>query len=240
MAFLGGLMSGTTGAFIRGSLDTATDIIRANVARDEEGIEERVKGFGAKKKAYDDGINQFNSETQKIDSIAQLLAAQDDEMLQGATEDDLKSIARGLMQYDSKNPLDFFLKNRDRFKIKPLKTTTETPVQSPNISQTEAALTAAEAPVKPEGGFDSFMGRLFGGASEEEIEERAARKLGMSLQDYRRVIAGTMPTRADPTAALAISPMDKYKDVVDGKQSNVLNVITKPDFLRMELSLIHI
>lgn len=234
MAFLGGLMSGTTGAFIRGSLDTATDIIRANVARDEEGIEERVKGFGAKKKAYDDGINQFNSETQKIDSIAQLLAAQDDEMLQGATEDDLKSIARGLMQYDSKNPLDFFLKNRDRFKIKPLKTTTETPVQSPNISQTEAALTAAEAPVKPEGGFDSFMGRLFGGASEEEIEERAARKLGMSLQDYRRVIAGTMPTRADPTAALAISPMDKYKDVVDGKQSNVLNVITKPDFLRME------
>ena len=39
MAFLGGLMSGTTGAFIRGSLDTATDIIRANVARDEEGID---------------------------------------------------------------------------------------------------------------------------------------------------------------------------------------------------------
>ena len=95
-------------------------------------------------------------------------------------------------------------RSRDRFKIKPLKTTTETPVQSPDVSQTEAALTAAETPVKPEGGFDSFMGRLFGGANEEEIEERAARKLGMSLQDYRRVIAGTMPTRADPTAALAI------------------------------------
>lgn len=234
MAFLGGLMRGTSGAFLRGSLDTATDIIQANVARDEEGIQDRVKGFGAKKKAYDDGINAFNSETQKIDSIAQLLAAQDDEMLRDATEDDLKSIARGLMQYDSKNPIDFFIKNRDKFKVKPLKTTTETPVQSPDVSQTEAALTAAETPAKPEGGFDSFMGRLFGGANEEEIEERAARKLGMSLQDYRRVIAGTMPTRADPTAALAISPIDKYKDVVDGKQSNVLNVITKPDFLRME------
>ena len=72
MAFLGGLMSGTTGAFIRGSLDTATDIIQSNAARDEEGIQDRVKGFGTKKKAYDDGINAFKDETQKIDSIAQL------------------------------------------------------------------------------------------------------------------------------------------------------------------------
>ncbi len=234
MAFLGGLMSGTTGAFIRGSLDTATDLIQAKAVRDEEGIQERVKGFGAKKKLYDDGVNEFNSQTQKIDSIAQLLAAQDDEMLQGATEDELKSIARGLMQYDPKNPLDFFLKRRDQFTIKPIKTTTETPAQSPDMAQTDAALSAAETPAETDVSFDSFMGRLFGGANEEEIEQRAAKRLGIPIEQYRKVIAGTMPTRADPTAALAIAPTDKYKEVVDGKQSSVLNVITKPDFLRME------
>ena len=69
MAFLGGLMRGTSGAFLRGSLDTATDIIQANAVRDEEGIQSRVQGFGAKKKAYDDGINAYNAESKKIDNL---------------------------------------------------------------------------------------------------------------------------------------------------------------------------
>ena len=34
MALLGGLMRGTTGAFVRGSLDTATNIIQASAERD--------------------------------------------------------------------------------------------------------------------------------------------------------------------------------------------------------------
>jgi hypothetical protein len=70
MAFLGGLMRGTSGAFLRGSLDTATDIIQANAVRDEEGIEQRVQGFGAKKKAYDDGMAKFNEEKKLVNSVA--------------------------------------------------------------------------------------------------------------------------------------------------------------------------
>ena len=205
MAFLGGLMRGTSGAFLRGSLDTATDIIQANAVRDEEGIQSRVQGFGAKKKAYDDGINAYNAESKKIDNIAQALSVQDDEFIQNASQDELNSIARSLINLSGgKDPIDFYLNNRDKLSIKPLKSTAQTVVETPDMAQTEAALAAAEAPVKPDAGFDSFMGRLFGGANEEEIEQRAAKRLGMSIEQYRKVIAGTMPTRADPTAALAI------------------------------------
>ena len=234
MAFLGGLMSGTTGAFIRGSLDTATDIIQSNAARDEEGIQDRVKGFGAKKKVYDDGINAFKDETQKIDSIAQLLAVQDDEMLQGASEDELKGIARGLMQYDSKNPLDFFLKNRDKFTVKPIKTTTETPAQSPDMAQTDAVLATTEEPAEAPSGFAATMGRLFGGAGEEELEQRTARKLGISVEQYRTILANNTPTRSEPTVALALDAPDKHKKLIEGRQKTVSGIITKPEFLRME------
>ena len=234
MAFLGGLMRGTSGAFLRGSLDTATDIIQANATRDEEGIQQRVQGFGAKKKAYDDGINAYNTESKKIDSIAQLLSAQDDEMLQDASEDELKSIARGLMQYDSKNPLDFFLKNRDKFTVKPIKTTTETPAQSPDMAQTDAVLATAEEPAEAPSGFAATMGRLFGGASEEELEQRTARKLGISVEQYRTILANNMPTRSEPTVALALNAPDKYKKLIQDRQNTVSGIITKPEFLRME------
>ena len=81
MAFLGGLMSGTSGAFIRGSLDTATDIIQANAVRDEEGIEQRVQGFGVKKKAYDDGMAKFNEEKKLVNSVAETLSVQEDDFI---------------------------------------------------------------------------------------------------------------------------------------------------------------
>lgn len=225
MAFLGGLMSGTTGAFIRGSLDTATDLIQAKSVRDEEGIQERVKGFGAKKKVYDDGVNAFNSETQKIDSIAQLLAAQDDEMLQGSSEDELKSIARGLMQYDSKNPLDFFLKNRDKFTVKPIKTTTETPAQSPDMAQTDAALSAAETPTKPEGGFMANLGRMFDGLDETQKKQEVAKRLGVSVEAYDKIMAGRLPSRDPVTAQIAIGTADPYKDIIKSNNTAVLGAI---------------
>jgi len=235
MAFLGGLMRGTSGAFLRGSLDTATGIIQANATRDEEGIQSRVQGFGAKKKEYDAGLSAYNAETKEINNIADALSVQDDEFIKNASQDELNSIARSLITLSGgKDPIKFYLDNRDKLSIKPLKSTTQTVVETPDMAQTEAALAAAETPAETDVGFDSFMGRLFGGANEEEIEQRAAKRLGISIEQYRKVIAGTMPTRADPTAALAIAPTDKYKEVVDGKQSSVLNVITKPDFLRME------
>lgn len=235
MAFLGGLMRGTSGAFLRGSLDTATGIIQANATRDEEGIQSRVQGFGAKKKEYDAGLSAYNAESKEISNIADALSVQDDEFIKNASQDELNSIARSLINLSGgKDPIDFYLKNRDKLSIKPLKSATQTVVETPDMAQTEAALAAAETPVETDVGFDSFMGRLFGGANEEEIEQRAAKRLGIPIEQYRKVIAGTMPTRADPTAALAIAPTDKYKEVVDGKQSSVLNVITKPDFLRME------
>ena len=155
-------------------------------------------------------------------------------MLQGASEDELKGIARGLMQYDSKNPLDFFLKNRDKFTVKPIKTTTETPAQSPDMAQTDAVLATTEEPAEAPSGFAATMGRLFGGAGEEELEQRTARKLGISVEQYRTILANNTPTRSEPTVALALDAPDKHKKLIEGRQKTVSGIITKPEFLRME------
>ena len=116
MAFLGGLMSGTTGAFIRGSLDTATDLIQAKALRDEENIQERVKGFGAKKKAYDDGVNEFNSQKKLIDSVAQTLSVQEDDFIKNLSPADMQGLAQSLISNSgAKNAgeaIKFFMENR--------------------------------------------------------------------------------------------------------------------------------
>ena len=52
MALLGGLLRGTSGAFIRGSLGAASDIMRETSARDDEKVETLVKNFGSKYDTY--------------------------------------------------------------------------------------------------------------------------------------------------------------------------------------------
>ena len=119
MAFLGGLMSGTKGAFIRGSLDTATDLIQAKAVREEEDIQERVKGFGIKKKEYDAGLSAYNAESKEISNIADALSVQDDEFIKNASQDELDSIARSLITLSGgKDPIDFYLNNRDKLSMK--------------------------------------------------------------------------------------------------------------------------
>jgi len=233
MAFLGGLMSGTTGAFIRGSLDTATDIIRANVARDEEGIEERVKGFGAKKTEFDKGIAEYSKESKKINDIAQVLSMQDDDFLKGASPDELNSIARNLITLSGgKDPIEFYLNRRDDLDIKRIKPKTKMP--APEIAQTDAVLAKANTQDSSEGDFTSFLGTLFGGRSENSIEEATIKRLGVTRQQYDAVMAGKMPTRAPLTAGVTIAPTDKLEKIINKNSEAVGKIVTTQPFLKMD------
>ena len=199
MAFLGGLMRGPAGAFVRGSLDTATNIIQAKATAGEEDIKQRVQGFGAKKTAYDTGIAEYSKESKKINDIAQVLSMQEDDFLKGASPDELNSIARNLITLSgNKDPIEFYLNQRDDLDIKRIKPKTEVPV--PEITQTDAALAQANTQDSGEEGFTSFLGTLFGGPSENSIEEATIKRLGVTRQQYDAVMSGKMPTRAPLSA----------------------------------------
>ena len=124
MAFLGGLMSGTKGAFIRGSLDTATDIIQATAERDEESILEKVKGFGAKKTAYDAGVSEYAEETRKINDVVSAISG--DPSLKDKSPEEIQGLAQQLMTIDSANPVKYFFDNRDKLTI--------SKIESPDVS----------------------------------------------------------------------------------------------------------
>jgi hypothetical protein len=233
MAFLGGLMSGTTGAFIRGSLDTATDLIQAKAVREEEDIQERVQGFGAKKKAYDTGIAEYSKESKEIDNIAQVLSMQDDDFLKDASPDELNSIARNLITLSGgKDPIDFYLKRRDDLNIKRIKPKVD--VATPQVTQTDAALAEANTQDNNEEGFTSFLGTLFGGRSENSIEKATMKKLGVTKQQYDAVMAGKMPTRAPLSAGVTVAPTDKLEKIINKNSEAVGRIITTQEFLKID------
>ena len=233
MAFLGGLMSGTTGAFIRGSLDTATDLIQAKAVREEEDIQERVQGFGAKKQAYDTGIAEYSKESKEIDNIAQVLSMQDDDFLKDASPDELNSIARNLITLSGgKDPIDFYLKRRDDLNIKRIKPKVD--VATPQVTQTDAALAEANTQDNKEEGFTSFLGTLFGGRSENSIEEATMKKLGVTKQQYDAVMAGKMPTRAPLSAGVTVAPTDKLEKIINKNSEAVGKIVTTQEFLKID------
>ncbi len=227
MAFLGGLMRGPAGAFVRGSLDTATNIIQASAERDEKGIEERIKGFGVKKKAYDDGINAFNSENKKIKDIAGVLASDPD--FEGYSPTEIEGIAQRLITIDSNNPVKYYFDNKEKLNITKL-----TPKESVS-TQTDSALLAGKQtpdtlktlPKSQES--DSFLGRLFGGASAQEIAERTASRLGMPMEEYNRILAGKLPTRSESTMGISVQGPDALKGVIKDTHASVRAIIASPD-----------
>ncbi len=233
MAFLGGLMRGTSGAFLRGSLDTATDIIQAKATAGEEDIKQRVQGFGAKKTTYDTGIAEYSKESKKINDIAQVLSMQEDDFLKGASPDELNSIARNLITLSgSKDPIEFYLNQRDDLDIKRIKPKTEVP--APEITQTDAALAQANTQDSGEEGFTSFLGTLFGGPSENSIEEATIKRLGVTRQQYDAVMSGKMPTRAPLSAGVTVAPTDKLEKIINKNSEAVGKIVTTQEFLKMD------
>lgn len=233
MAFLGGLMRGTSGAFLRGSLDTATDIIQAKATAGEEDIKQRVQGFGAKKTAYDTGIAEYSKESKEIDNIAQVLSMQEDDFLKGASPDELNSIARNLITLSGgKDPIEFYLNKRDDLDIKRIKPKTEVP--APEITQTDAALAQANTQDSGEEGFTSFLGTLFGGPSENSIEASTIKRLGVTRQQYDAVMSGKMPTRSPLSAGVTVAPTDKLEKIINKNSDAVGKIITTQPFLKMD------
>ena len=243
MALLGGLMRGTAGAFIRGSLDTATNIIQASSERDAEEVQNRVKGFGTKYDSYSQALNDFNTESEMIDDVARTLSAQDDAFLKGQDGkilpmDQLTGIAQELITISgAKNAGDaikYFTDNRD--KISPILLPTADAPTTPSVNaQTDAAVPTQTAPApvsrEPTGFFDA-LGRAFAGADEAEMVSRVARDLGISVDEYRRVMAGKLPVRKPSRVLLSIEGEDKLEEIIDTNQGKALSVVSSQDFLR--------
>ena len=233
MAFLGGLMRGPVGAMVRGGLDTATNIIQTAAERGEEGIQQRVQGFGAKKQAYDAGIAEYSKESKEIDNIAQVLSMQEDDFLKGASPDELNSIARNLITLSGgKDPIEFYLNKRDDLNIKRIKPKAEVP--APEITQTDAALAQANTQDSGEEGFTSFLGTLFGGPSENAIEAATIKRLGVTKQQYDAVMSGKMPTRAPLSAGVTVAPTDKLEKIINKNSEAVGKIVTTQPFLKMD------
>ena len=192
MAILGGLLRGTTGAFVRGSLDQATNIVQASAERDAEKVKNLVKGFGTKYDSYSQALNDFNTESEMIDDVARTLSAQDDAFLKGPDGkirpmDQLTGIAQELITISgAKNAGDaikYFTEKRDE--ITPILLPKVEATETPSVdAQTDAAIPTQTAPAPvsraPTGFFDA-LGRAFAGADEAEMVSRVARDLGISV-----------------------------------------------------------
>ena len=243
MAILGGLLRGTTGAFVRGSLDQATNIVQASSERDDEEVKNRVKGFGTKYDSYNKALNAFNTESEMIDDVARTLSAQDDAFLKGPDGkirpmDQLTGIAQELITISgAKNAGDaikYFTEKRDE--ITPiLLPKVDTPETTSIDTQMDAAVPteATPAPVvrEPTGFFDA-LGRAFAGADEAQMVSRVARDLGISVDEYRRVMSGKLPTRTPSRVLLSIAGENKLEEIIDTNQGKALSVVSSQDFLR--------
>ena len=230
MAFLGGLMRGTTGAFLRGSMDAATNMIQASAQRDEEDITERVKGFGAKHKDYVSGVEAFNKENRKITDIAAAIRGQNDDYLKGLDDDAIRSLAQNLITIGGSNPIEFFMNNRDKLGVTQLSEDTEKDTVDTSVAaQTDSAMTTGTVDSEEKG----FFPRLFGGAGEAELVARTAAELGISVPEYQKILEQRAPTLSSPTTVFSIGKDDELQKLVKDNNSTVMGIVTKQNFLEL-------
>tara|TARA_A100000172_G_scaffold34836_1_gene21110 strand:- start:568 stop:3063 length:2496 start_codon:yes stop_codon:yes gene_type:complete len=217
MAFLGGLMSGTSGAFLRGSMDAASSMIQASAQRDEDEIAEKVKGFGAKHKEYLSGVDAYSKETRKINDVASAISG--DPSLKDRSPEEIQGLAQQLMTIDSANPVKYFLDNRDKLTISKM----ETPDVSAQTDEALATTLEETSPTveEPASGFKAFAGRLLGGASENEQIQRAAKQLGITPDMYMRIMAGKIPTRPQPNVRITLGEDDPFEEVIKSNNTAV-------------------
>ncbi len=227
MAFLGGLMSGTSGAFLRGSMDAASNMIQATAQRDEDEIAKKVQGFGAKHKDYLSGVNAYAKETTKIKDVAGVLAADPD--FKGYSTSEIEGIAQQLLTIDATNPVKYYFDNKDKLNITKLEPSTSIAAQTDealeiNQQDTNTIKTSTQPQT-----FDSFLGRLFGGANSQEIAERTANRLGMSMEEYNKILAGKLPTRPKSTMGISVEKPDSLKDVIVDTHASVRSIIANQE-----------
>tara|TARA_E500000178_G_scaffold340131_1_gene382485 strand:+ start:1708 stop:4116 length:2409 start_codon:yes stop_codon:yes gene_type:complete len=234
MAFLGGLMRGTSGAFLRGSLDTATDIIQANAVRDEEGIQSRVQGFGAKKKEYDSGIAEFNKQKKLIDSVAQTLSVQDDDFIKQLSPADMEGLAQSLISTsgakDAGAAIKFFMEHRND--LGAMKIASPKITQASNTGVNEQTNQALGAPTKSANNetpnsFLTAMGKAFSGMNTQEEIAAAAKRMGISVDQYNQVVSGQLPELPSSSVALILNKPDKLSKTISESHSNILSIFRK-------------
>jgi hypothetical protein len=224
---LGGLMRGTTGAFLRGALGTATQAIQQVNLDDQEEIKTGVEKFGSKYETYKEGLGEYNAERKNIKNVAAALSAQDDAFIKGLDAGELEGVAQSLITIsgagnDASKAIEFFLNNRDKLKA-------VAAPQAPSVTaadaQTNAAMAAGITPT-PQPEDRSFLQKLFKGQTDDEIADKIAKKAGVTREQYNAVMSGTgMPQVGDPSMLLSIGKEDPYKKLIMDNNSNVLAAI---------------
>lgn len=228
MALLGGLFRGTTGAFIRGGLGAASDILQTKAESDEEAIKTKVSTYGSRFTDYQTKMQEYDNETQDIRSLASQLSAQPE--YSGMKPSELEGLAQSLITLaDGTNPMEFYMNNRDNLSVAPMTSISNQTVDK----QTSDALSVSSttAPVTPEAVEDNrtFVQKIFGGATEEETVSRAAERLGISIEEYHRVMSGRAPVRKPPAQGLTIGRADEFKTLLKDSHSEVRQLIGNPE-----------
>lgn len=225
MAFLGGLMRGTTGAFLSGALDTATQAIQQVNLADQEEIKEGVQKFGGKYDEYKKGVTAYEQELDNIQTVAAMLGAQNDDFLKDLDAAQLEGVAQSLMDAsgakDPSKAVEFFMNNRDTLAAV---SAPKAPATTTADAQTAAAMTAGAAPA-PQSEKRNFLQKIFKGKTDEEIANDIAKKAGVSREQYDAVMAGSVPEVGDPSMLLSIGKEDPYKKIINDNNSGVLAAI---------------
>jgi hypothetical protein len=231
---LGGLMRGASGAFLRGALGTATQAIQQVNLDDQEQIENKVAGYGDAYKTYQTGLKAYEKERDTISDVANALAAQDPEYVKDMDASQLEGLAQSLILRSGEENvgkvLDYFMQNRH--KLTPV-AAPATPTVTAADTQTDAAMAPASAPADDR----SFLNKIFTGQSEDEIKDAAAKKLGISREQYDIVMAGKVPTVDDPSMMLKMRQDGKFSKIITDRHQKVMDVITDDDFLNATLTL---
>ena len=225
MAFLGGLMRGTTGAFLSGALDTATQAIQQVNLSDQEEIKEGVQKFGGKYEEYKTGVTAYEQELDNIQTVAAMLGAQNDDFLKGLDAGQLEGVAQSLIDVsgakDPSKAVEFFMQNRD--KLAPV-AAPKAPATTAADAQTAAAMTAGATPA-PQPEKRNFLQKIFKGKTDDEIANEIAKKAGVSREQYDAVMAGSVPEVGDPSMLLSIGKEDPYKKIIMENNSSVLSAM---------------
>ena len=232
MALLGGLLRGTSGAFIRGSLGAASDMLGQTALRDEEEIKEGVQGFGGKYDAYKKNIAAYQAESKTISEVADALRAQDDESLGKLDDKGLEGYAQELITLsgaeNASGAVKYFIENRNKLNPVMVQPTSVATPKAPTVdAQTSTMLpgvteTPAEEPTKK-----NFLQRIFSGKSDDEIADAIARKAGVSREVYDTVMANNLPTRPESSVGISIGKDDPYVQIFKDNNTAVLGAIQK-------------
>lgn len=233
MALLGGLLRGTSGAFIRGSLGAASDMLQQAAARDEEKITQGVEAFGGKYSTYQEKMSEYNAQTDMINEVSNFLKGQEDPRFAKYNDAQFSDLAESLIQQSgaekAADATEFFVNNANT--LQP----TELDLPSTDVAAQETAPTTGanvqtnallnEQEQKTKDGPFTFLKRAFGGRSQDELDAAIAAKAGVSPEMYSRVMDGFNMTREPRTVGLSRKIPSKTDEVVNEMHVEVLKAV---------------